>query len=110
MKYIERLLSYNDRYYKSRNDGQQVYCPISLKLISDLLSFILVRHKKPGNIELLLTNDGQTTLQLQDMICKETRPGEMITVLQGLFKNNFKLMHIIDQFSQTKHVAINVSF
>jgi hypothetical protein len=44
MKYLDRLLSYHDRYYTTKH-RKEVFCAISLKIISDLLTALIISPK-----------------------------------------------------------------
>jgi hypothetical protein len=44
MKYLDRLLSYHDRYYTTKK-RKEIFCPISLKIISDLLTALIINPK-----------------------------------------------------------------
>jgi len=44
MKYLERLLAYNDRYYTTKQN-KEVFCPISLKIASDILTKLMISPK-----------------------------------------------------------------
>jgi len=69
MQYIERLLLYHDRYLKNKlkKDDNQISCPISLKIASDLLSAFLV-SRRHTSFEILRTKDDQDTITLDKLL------------------------------------------
>lgn len=119
MKYIERLLSYNDRFYKHTlsRDTYTIYCPLSLKIISEIMGkLILERRLMNNSVEAILKGasmDEQVKEEAkvtdtptekkkeqgwvsQGVLSHNINQKDLFTITKVLFENDFHLLHIIE--------------
>jgi len=119
MKYIERLLSYNDRFYKHTlsRDTYTIYCPLSLKIISEIMGkLVLERRLMNNSVEAILKGasmDEQVKEEAKDtdtptekkqeqgwlpqgVLSQNINHKDLFTITKVLFENDFHLLHIIE--------------
>ena len=107
MKYLTRSLLVNDRYQKLHNG--QVKCHVQLKTVIELLQILICEKKAAQFVEELdhqniqdwtieQRSDGEKIIK-GGGVSKTTRPEDIMKIINSLFANDYKVLHVIERLS-----------